>query len=99
MDATSVELPRASTGIVGLDEILGGGWARNRMHLVEGSPGTGKTTIGLQFLLAGAKAGERGLYISLAETEYELRDGAHSHGWELEDKLEIYELVPPDSVL
>ncbi len=99
MDATSVELPRASTGISGLDEILGGGWARNRMHLVEGSPGTGKTTIGLQFLLAGANAGERGLYISLAETEYELRDGARSHGWEIGGKIEVYELVPPDSVL
>jgi circadian clock protein KaiC len=99
MDAASVGLPRASTGIAGLDEVLVGGWARNRMHLVEGSPGTGKTTIALQFLLAGAKAGERGLYISLAETENELRDGARSHGWELDGKIEVYELVAPDSVL
>src|SRR3569833_4550687 len=97
MDATKGSLPRASTGIAGLDEVLGGGWARNRMHLVEGSPGTGKTTIGLQFLLAGAKAGERGLYISLAETEYELRDGARSQGWEIDGKIEIYELVTQKS--
>jgi circadian clock protein KaiC len=99
MDATMGGLPRASTGIAGLDEILCGGWARTRMHLLEGSPGTGKTTIALQFLLAGAKRGERGLYISLAETEQELRDGARSHGWEIEGSVEIFELVPPESVL
>jgi circadian clock protein KaiC len=99
MDATKGGLPRASTGIAGLDEILGGGWARTRMHLLEGSPGTGKTTIALQFLLAGAERGERGLYVSLAETEEELRDGARSHGWEIDGQLEIFELVPPESVL
>jgi circadian clock protein KaiC len=99
MDATTVSLPRAGSGIAGLDEILGGGWACNRMHLVEGSPGTGKTTIALQFLLAGAEKGESGIYISLAETEHELRDGARSHGWILSGKFEIFELVPPDSVL
>jgi circadian clock protein KaiC len=99
MDATKIGLSRASTGIAGLDEILGGGWARNRMHLLEGSPGTGKTTIALQFLLAGAAGGERGLYISLAETEYELRDGARSHGWDIGGGIEIFELVPPESVL
>jgi circadian clock protein KaiC len=92
-------LPRASTGIEGLDQILGGGLARNRLHLLEGSPGTGKTTIALQFLLAGARAGETGIYISLAETEYELRDGARSHGWTIGDQIEIFELVPPESVL
>jgi circadian clock protein KaiC len=99
MDATTEFLPRASTGVAGLDEVLGGGWARTRMHLLEGSPGTGKTTIALQFLLAGAKAGETGIYISLAETEQELRDGARSHGWEIDPSIEIFELVPPDSVL
>jgi circadian clock protein KaiC len=98
MDAMRKELPRASTGIAGLDDVLGGGWARNRLHLLEGSPGTGKTTTALQFLLAGAKAGEKGIYISLAETEQELRDGARSHGWSL-DQIEIFELVPPESVL
>jgi circadian clock protein KaiC len=99
MNARTIFLPRASTGIEGLDDVLGGGWARNRLHLLEGSPGAGKTTIALQFLLAGARAGERGIYISLAETERELRDGAHSHGWDLNDKFEVFELVPPESAL
>ncbi len=100
MDATNTQmLPRASTGIAGLDDVLGGGWARSRLHLLEGSPGTGKTTIALQFLLAGAEAGESGIYISLAETEIELRAGARSHGWEIPKAIEIFELVPPDSVL
>lgn len=92
-------LPRALTGIAGLDEVLEGGLARNRLHLLEGSPGTGKTTIALQFLLAGAAAGETGIYISLAETEFELREGARSHGWTIPKKIEIFELVPPESVL
>src|ERR1700761_5423511 len=92
-------LPRAPTGIAGLDDILGGGIARNRLHLLEGSPGTGKTTIALQFLLTGADAGEAGIYISLAETEHELRDGARSHGWTIGPKVEVFELVPPESVL
>jgi circadian clock protein KaiC len=99
MDAVTQFLPRAPTGVVGLDNILGGGLARNRLHLLEGSPGTGKTTIALQFLLAGAAAGEVGIYVSLAETEQELRDGARSHGWNIGDNIEIFELVPPESVL
>jgi len=93
------ELPRASTGVEGLDEVLDGGWAVNRMHLLEGSPGTGKTTIALQFLLAGARVGEAGIYSSLAETEEELRAGARSHGWEIDGQVELFELVPPESVL
>lgn len=99
MNTAIDQLPRASTGIVGLDDVLGGGLARNRLHLLEGSPGTGKTTIALQFLLAGAKSGEAGIYVSLAETEEELRDGARSHGWEIGEGVEIFELVPPESVL
>jgi circadian clock protein KaiC len=99
MDAETQFLPSASTGVAGLDDILGGGLARNRLHLLEGSPGTGKTTIALQFLLAGAAAGEVGIYVSLAETEQELRDGARSHGWSIGDHIEIFELVPPESVL
>ena len=93
------ELAKASTGVAGLDLILAGGLARHRLHLVEGNPGTGKTTIALQFLLAGAKAGEPGIYISLAETEEELRDGARSHGWTIDGNIEVFELVPPESVL
>src|SRR5579862_718626 len=99
MQIPSEFLPRASTGISGLDVILNGGLARNRLHLVEGSPGTGKTTLALQFLMAGAAAGEIGIYVSLAETERELREGAASHGWTIPEAIEIYELVPPESVL
>ena len=99
MNATTHVLPRAATGVAGLDEVFDGGLARDRLHLLEGSPGTGKTTIALQFLLAGAQAGEVGIYVSLAETENELRDGAKSHGWAIGDNLVICELVPPESVL
>jgi circadian clock protein KaiC len=99
MDATTELLPRADTGVAGLDEILGGGLARNRLHLLEGSPGTGKTTIALQFLMAGAERKEAGIYVSLAETEQELREGARSHGWTIDENIEIFELVPPESVL
>jgi circadian clock protein KaiC len=99
MNTTIERLPRASTGISGLDHVLDGGWTRNRMHLLEGSPGAGKTTIGLQFLLAGAALGERGIYVSLAETEAELRAGARSHGWHVDPAIEIFELVPPESLL
>lgn len=87
--------PLVSTGVVGLDDILNGGLTPERMYLVEGTPGTGKTTLGLGFLLAGAAVGEAGLYITLAETEIELRAVAKAHGWTL-DALELFEMVPPD---
>lgn len=90
---------QALTGVEGLDDILCGGLARRRLFLLEGSPGTGKTTIALQFLLTGAAAGERGLYITLSETEEELREGAASHGHDLHPLVEIYELVPPETLL
>jgi circadian clock protein KaiC len=99
MNGTPAHLPRASSGIAGLDSALHGGWARDRLHLLEGSPGTGKTTIALQFLLAGAAKGEVGIYVSLAETELELRQGASSHGWTIGPQIEVLELVPPESVL
>jgi circadian clock protein KaiC len=89
---------KAAFGIEGLDDITGGGLTRGRLFLLEGSPGTGKTTIATQFLMAGAAAGERSLYITLSETEEELRIGAASHGWGLEG-IEIFELVPPESLL
>ncbi|HEX8445568.1 MAG TPA: ATPase domain-containing protein, partial [Sphingomonas sp.] len=85
----------ASTGVSGLDEILGGGLTPDRMYLVEGTPGTGKTTLGLGFLLAGVEANEAGLYITLAETEIELRAVAATHGWTL-DALDLFEMVPAD---
>src|SRR5882672_2019357 len=90
---------KAKTGIWGLDNILSGGLSRGHVFLVEGAPGTGKTTIALQFLMEGAKAGEKCLYITLSETEQELRDGAASHGWALDDQIEVFELLPPESLL
>ena len=83
---------RVSTGVQGLDDVLGGGLTPERMYLVEGTPGSGKTTLALQFLLDGARRGERGLYITLSETEAELRAVAATHGWGLEG-LDIIELV------
>jgi len=88
----------ASTGIAGLDNILSGGLARDRVYLLEGSPGTGKTTAAMSFLIAGAKAGERSLYITLSETEEELRETARAHEWDLAG-VEVFELVPPESLL
>lgn len=85
------ESPRMSTGIEGLDDVLCGGLPRGRLYLVEGSPGVGKTTLALQFLLAGAAAGERVLYITLSETAEELRAVGESHGWNL-DGIDIFEL-------
>jgi circadian clock protein KaiC len=90
--------PRISTGNKGLDGILGGGLDENRMYLYEGRPGTGKTTLALQFLLDGARRGERVLYISLSETVEELRLVAKRHGWSL-DGVDVFELVTPETTL
>jgi circadian clock protein KaiC len=84
---------RMATGIEGLDNVLEGGFPANRIYLVEGDPGTGKTTLGLQFLLEGVRLGEPGLYVTLSETKEELQAVAQSHGWNLEG-LNIYELMP-----
>jgi circadian clock protein KaiC len=86
---------RVSTGVEGLDTILGGGLPRNRIYLLEGRTGTGKTTLALQFLLDGARRGERGLYITLSETKEELLAVARSHGWSLDD-INIYDLAVPE---
>jgi circadian clock protein KaiC len=75
------------TGVSGLDEVLHGGLAPGRMYLIEGLPGSGKTTLGLQFLIEGVRHGERVLYISLSEAEEELRAAAASHGWSLDGVL------------
>ena len=82
-----------------MDDILCGGLAASRLFLLEGSPGTGKTTTAVQFLLTGAEAGERGLYITLSETEEELRAGSASHGHDIGGRFEIVELVPPETLL
>ncbi|MCP3387580.1 AAA family ATPase [Bradyrhizobium sp. CCGB12] len=97
-DSDPKDLPRISTGSEGLDDILGGGFDANRMYLYEGRPGTGKTTIALQFLLRGVRDGERVLYISLSETKRELALVAQRHGWPL-DGVDIFELVPPETTL
>jgi circadian clock protein KaiC len=86
---------RLSTGISGLDDILHGGLAKGFLYLVEGNPGAGKTTLALQFLIAGAMKGEKGLYISLAESEAELRHVADSHGMDLKN-VEICKISPPE---
>lgn len=90
---------KSSSGIPGLDDILCGGFAERRLFLVEGSPGAGKTTLALQFLMAGAAIGEKGLYITLSETEEELRAGAASHDWKLDDNIDVFELAPPENLL
>ena len=90
---------KAAFGLHGLDHITFGGLARSRVFLLEGSPGTGKTTIATQWLLAGAAVGEKCLYITLSETEEELRDGASSHGWDLNENFAVFELLPPESLL
>lgn len=89
---TSLDRGRSSTGISGLDDILGGGLPANRLYLLEGKPGTGKTTLALEYLLAGARAGEKVLYITLSETRDELQEVADSHGWPL-DGLDVVELT------
>ena len=91
---------KAKTGITGLDEILAGGLARGNVFLLEGAPGAGKTTIALQFLIEGAVRGARDrLYITLSETETELREGAASHGWTIPPEVTVFELIPPESLL
>ncbi|HTP84040.1 MAG TPA: ATPase domain-containing protein [Alphaproteobacteria bacterium] len=86
---------RVSSGLSALDAILDGGFVRKRINLIEGTPGTGKTTVGLQFLMAGRRHDEKTLYITLSETAEELRAVAEAHKWSLEG-IEIFELAPSD---
>jgi circadian clock protein KaiC len=92
------KLGRCPSGIPGLDEVLSGGLICHRMYLVDGHPGAGKTTLALQFLLQGVRAGERCLYITLSETALELRAVAASHGWTLEG-IDIVELIVDERAL
>ena len=92
-DSPAIAAPsRASTGVEGLDQILGGGLTPNRLYLLEGTPGTGKTTFALRFLSAGVARGEKTLYITLSETAEELRAVVASHGWTL-DGIDVFELL------
>jgi len=85
----------AATGISGLDDVLAGGLTRNRTYVVQGDPGVGKTTLGLQFILAGVERGETGLYLTLSETKEELQAVADSHGWSL-DEINVFEYSAHD---
>src|SRR2546423_8141876 len=88
----------AATGIEGLDHILVGGFPRDHVYLLQGDPGVGKTTLGLQFLLEGVRNGETALYITLSETRAELQAVARSHGWDISN-VHIYEqLIVEDSL-
>ncbi len=87
-----------TTGIAGLDDILNGGLARNHLYLIEGDPGTGKTTIAIQFLMEGARRGQKGLYVTLSESKAELLEIADSHGWSL-DEIDLFELVADETHL
>ncbi|MDA4133442.1 MAG: circadian clock protein KaiC, partial [Thaumarchaeota archaeon] len=80
-----------TTGVVGLDDVLGGGLPRRRIYLLQGDPGVGKTTLALQFLLEGERLGEAGLYITLSETKEEIEEVGRSHGWDL-SKIDLFEL-------
>jgi circadian clock protein KaiC len=93
---SSSQPPAVSTGVAGLDELLQGGLTPNRMYLVEGLPGAGKTTLGMQFLLDGRDRGERTLYVTLSETTIELTGVADSHGWSLEG-IELYQLAATET--
>ncbi|MGE5095807.1 MAG: ATPase domain-containing protein [Betaproteobacteria bacterium] len=88
----------SATGIAGLDDILYGGLTPFRLYLIEGVPGSGKTTLAMQYLLEGARLGEKVLYVTLSETEEELRAMSSSHGWNLENVV-VRELVPPEDSL
>jgi len=89
---TAPSVARVSTGVAGLDEILGGGLPTRHLYLLDGEPGTGKTTLALQFLLAGAQIGSRGLYVTLSESRAELTGVAASHGWAI-DAVDVFELT------
>jgi circadian clock protein KaiC len=99
-DGPSDDAARAATGIEGLDAILHGGLPRDHAYLVQGDPGSGKTTLGLHFCITGARQGERVLYLSTCESEGEVREVARSHGWSLDrvglHYLDVREILGED---
>ena len=99
MTETAVRAPagRLSIGVPGLDEVLHGGLQPGRLYLIEGTPGTGKTTMAMQFLLAGVRAGLRPLYITLSESESELASVSAAHGWSL-DQVDVFQLVTDEGL-
>src|SRR5262245_24338810 len=88
----------ATCGVPGLDDVLAGGFTRGRVFLIEGVPGSGKTTLALQFLIEGVKRGEQVLYVTLSESEEEIHDSAASHGWSLEG-VTIREVIASERTL
>ncbi len=88
---------RVVTGIPELDAVLHGGLLRNRIHLIEGRPGTGKTTLGLRYLIEGVAGGDACLYLSLSEAEDELRATAANHGWNLASSIILPVSMKPAS--
>src|ERR1700679_1815970 len=92
------DVRRSKTGIPGLDAVLSGGLIASRLYLIDGTPGAGKTTFALQYLLEGVAAGDRCLYVTLSETREELTSGAESHGWSM-DGIDIFEVIGDASEL
>ena len=97
-DAKQADADKLSTGVEGLDYVLAGGLPRNRLYLLEGGAGSGKTTLALQFLMEGVRRGESVLYVVLAETSDEVRQVAESHGWTF-DGVKIFESTAPESTI
>lgn len=95
---TRIRSTAITTGVTGLDDVLRGGLTPNRLYLVEGVPGAGKTTLALQFVLDGVRRGEATMYVTLSETEDEIRAVSAAHGWDL-GTLAIRELVPSEQAL
>jgi circadian clock protein KaiC len=95
----ALENGRIQTGVAGLDDILNGGLPQGHLYLIEGNPGTGKTTLALQFLLEGIRLGESVIYVTLSESKRELQQVAQSHGWTTAASLNIYEMAPPEDDL